>query len=577
MTDNINNDLLDGIYTVAMEPERFRELSQIWESYLSEIDAEIFPELKGDFSKLEQHLDRANSILDMVGKSTHATIIALEEKLEQETKPCFAIDKTEKIIVVNTAAYSLFGIQAGLSLSDLHFTDDSLHKTRGELEQRFETGHSEQPSLLHIRRQDSLNPMIASFSNWRTAGGRELVLLKTTDFTWPDYLTPVITKAFGLTRAEADVVRLMVEGATIQEVAEVRGSQVATVRAQIRTIYTKTSTRNQTEFIRMAVGLTTLQLIERENLLGIVRPSAINMPIAYPHIEHMYHLRLPDGRLVEYAVFGASTGKAVLYFHNELLGNIWPYKLVKYATMQGLKIIVPSRPYYGNSDPYPKDVFHPTQTAHDFAAILDDLNIKKVLLMGQTLGGMFAMAFADLYPERSLGLLTLSPMLPHPNESTEVKMPVMHRFISSVLRRNPVLLEFLGRAGHAYYKRVGPIRFLHHAFGDLECDKPILEDPKALEGLVRGIGFGTRYGHKGYVAGYSDLIYNAQDMLSQLDMPLHVIIGDSDQNTRVLRAQALMNKGIALKIIIAKGGGELLKYSHPQLIVDSICEVFKEI
>jgi len=38
-----------------------------------------------------------------------------------------------------------------------------------------------------------------------------------------------------------------------------------------------------------------------------------------------------------------------------------------------------------------------------------------------------------------------------------------------------------------------------------------------------------------------------------------------------------MNKGIALKIIIAKGGGELLKYSHPQLIVDSICEVFKEI
>jgi len=50
--------------------------------------------------------------------------------------------------------------------------------------------------------------------------------------------------------------------------------------------------------------------------------------------------------------------------------------------------------------------------------------------MGQTLGGMFAMAFAHLYPERSLGLLGLCPMLPHPDKDTETRMPIMHRFIS---------------------------------------------------------------------------------------------------------------------------------------------------
>jgi len=289
----------------------------------------------------------------------------------------------------------------------------------------------------------------------------------------------------------------------------------------------------------------------------------------------MRQLSLPDGRHIEYAVFGAKNGRPVLYFHNELLGNIWPYKLAEYATMRGLRIIIPSRPFYGQSTAYPPGCFHPTQTAHDFAAVLDYLDIPAVMLMGQTLGGMFAMAFADLYPERSLGLLSLCPMLPHLNDDSETQMPPMHRFISSILRRRPALLEFIGRAGNAYYKRIGPIRFLHHAFGDLECDVPILNDKTSLEGLIRGIGFGELNAHKGYVAGYSHLIYKAEDMLRDIDIPLHVMIGDCDGNTRLARAKALIEKGIDLNIIIADGGGELLKYSHPKLIVDSLCEIFK--
>ena len=41
------------------------------------------------------------------------------------------------------------------------------------------------------------------------------------------------------------------------------------------------------------------------------------------------------------------------------------------------------------------------------------------------------------------------------------------------------------------------------------------------------------------------------------------------------RAEALKEKGIDLNIIMAEGGGELLKYSHPELIVDSLCQIFK--
>ena len=166
----------------------------------------------------------------------------------------------------------------------------------------------------------------------------------------------------------------------------------------------------------MAIGLTTLQVPKPEQLLDIERSGTSKIPIAYPHLEHMRQLSLPDGRQIEYAVFGATKGQPVLYFHNELQGNIWPRKLAEYAAIRGLKIIVPSRPFYGQSAPYPIGCFHPTQTAHDFAKVLDYLDIPAAVLMGHTLGGMFAMAFANLYPERTLGILGLCPNLPHSND-----------------------------------------------------------------------------------------------------------------------------------------------------------------
>lgn len=90
----------------------------------------------------------------------------------------------------------------------------------------------------------------------------------------------------------------------------------------------------------MAIGLTTLQVPKPEQLLEVERIGTGKIPIAYPHLEHMCQLSLPDSRQIEYAVFGATNGQPVLYFHNELLGNIWPRKFAEYAAIRGLKIIV---------------------------------------------------------------------------------------------------------------------------------------------------------------------------------------------------------------------------------------------
>lgn len=561
--------LLDALYAVAVEPERFRELAATWQHYLDQLESHDPDNVASNVERLITHFGRAGSIADASAIKTLDARPSLHDRLDREIQPMFAIDRELKVAAANGPAKMLFPLADGSGVDDLPFTLEDKADIRNAIALTLqEQAHA--PVILKATNVLSGSPTLLLVSTWKGFSERKFALLKSTEFLWPDRLTPAISHAFGLTAAEADIVKLIVEGASVSEVADARGSQLSTVRAQIRSLYLKTGAKNQSEFIRMAVGLAVLQLLGKDEDPAPKPALSSEQSKAYPRPEHMRMMRLADNRMQEYAVFGAPAGKPVLFFHNELNGNVWPSGAVEAATLAGLKIIVPSRPYYGNTDPYPRNVFHPEQTADDFAALLDVLEIERVFLCSQTLGSLFALVFADRYPERTAGLLSMSPLLPHSSTATERNMPMMHRFISSVLQRSPLILDFVAKAGTAYYKRVGPLRFLQHAFGDLECDLPILNDPDHQKALIQGLALGTKHGHKGYVAGYRHLVPDAVERLCKLPFPVQLLIGDSDKNTRLERANALIDKGVDIEIVIAKNGGELLYYSHPRLVVGEL-------
>jgi len=573
-----NVDLVDGLYAVAMEPERFRELADIWSEYLKKVDTEAASTIETDFNKLESHLTRAESIFEMVESNTAILPPQLLERINQDPQVILAINKRGIIEAVNTAGRTLLKVQENDTLSDLDFSRETIEIISAEIKARFARAIDQVEgvaSLHRIIREKEDAPLLISFTDWVKPDGARLILMKTIDFIWPDYLTPIITQAFGLTQAEADIIKLIVEGKSVQDVANARESKLTTVRAQIRAIYAKTATRNQAEFIRMAIGLTTMQMMERESFRKLANGAGGGTPLAYPRFEHEHLMTLPDGRQLDYSVFGASGGKPCLYFHSELLGNIWPAKITDYATVKGLRIIVPARPFYGRSDAYPKNVDHPTQTAKDFIALLDHLNIQRALLVGQTLGGMYALALTRDFPERVSGIVSITPLLPHLTPEHSSGMPKLHRFISDIIRKQPRLLNFIARAGTAYYRRVGPMKFLQHVFGDLECDVDIINDPVNQEALIRTLLFGSTHGHKGYVAGYSHMMLDTTDLMKKIPFPIYGIIGNQDKNTRMDRAKSLQDLGVDFKIITAKGGGELLIYSHPYLVIDTILKAWK--
>jgi len=62
---------------------------------------------------------------------------------------------------------------------------------------------------------------------------------------------PVLRQVFGLTRAEASVAHALCTGRDIEEIAQMRGVSVGTLRNQVKTICVKTDTRRQAKLVAL--------------------------------------------------------------------------------------------------------------------------------------------------------------------------------------------------------------------------------------------------------------------------------------------------------------------------------------
>jgi len=580
-TDIDNHDLIDGIYTVAMEPERFRELVDIWQEQLDAAsrDRNNFPVITKNFELFERHVTRAGTVLALISDNEELLPLPLLQKLNSGPQAMMALSMDGVIEAQNMSAETLYGIDIGAKINQLPISPkaiNTLYKGINRLAHLPDTQEPQPPGLFRLERDKDETPLVITLSPWTTVGGQRYVLLKTTDLVWPEHLTPLIEKAFGLTSAESNIVKLIVEGQSVETIATTRGTSVKTVRFQIRSIYDKTHTTNQSEFIRMAIGLTTLDLVNKDTLNDTYQRSKDISIEAYPYQEHRHLLSLPDGRILDYADFGPKDGKPCVFFHNEYFGDVFPTPLAQALIEKNLRMIIPARAFYGRSSPAPVGAVNYEQTTIDFDILLTRLGISKSVHLSQTLGGSYSLAYAAKHPRQVAALVGVSPMLPLGSAQDEKDMSKFPRFISSIVHRHPKMLDFIVRSGTLYHKRVGSKRFLETIVCHTEPDKKIVNDLNNLDAIIRGFQFGSQHGTKAYLYDFRNFPPDASAKIMALACPTYVIIGTHDSRSRVARAEHLIKAGANMEIIMAEGGGNMLFFSHPALIADTLAKAWEQ-
>ena len=115
----------------------------------------------------------------------------------------------------------------------------------------------------------------------------------------------------------------------------------------------------------------------------------------------MPYARLADETRIYYELTGPDDGPVVIQFGGGLFGRHNFGAVNDGFREAGFRLLAFDARGYGASD-HPHEEFTIEGWAHDGAALLDAVGLDRVLVHGTSMGGMIAIAFTALYPERTI-------------------------------------------------------------------------------------------------------------------------------------------------------------------------------
>ncbi|RZJ29714.1 MAG: alpha/beta hydrolase [Flavobacterium sp.] len=140
-----------------------------------------------------------------------------------------------------------------------------------------------------------------------------------------------------------------------------------------------------------------------------LRLENVKYPFAVKFISHE-----TQGKTLEMAYMDVTpakpNGKAILLLHGKnFAGNYWE-QTAKDLSAQGYRVIIPDQIGFGKSSKTDAIQYSFQLMAQQTKALLDQLQIKKITVLGHSMGGMLATRFALMYSEMTEKLILENPI-----------------------------------------------------------------------------------------------------------------------------------------------------------------------
>ena len=556
--DDDTSEIIDRIYDVAVDPERYEAMLDVWERRLSILrlraDEEMGRRIASD-AGIEAHLDRASIFLQRLSDTETGSD---RSPLDLDVKAAFLVDSRMTMRRTNRAAQEAFAISNGDALDRLPLAEEDVDNLRAAIRKLAGSGGGE-PMLLRFTSARSERCIIFHVARQPTPPDAPMVLVRTTELGWPEHLSRAMRDAFALTAAEVEIVRSLAEGRSVREISTDRKRSFATVRTQISAILAKTETHSQAELIRITLGLMDVVGTAAEPEAAARRSPQLG-PVPFRT------LKTADGRRYDWVEFGDQAGRPCLFLPLDYGLIRWPRSAEIAALAEHIRVIAPVRAGYGHSAPLPRSVGNYDEaTAADLVGLLDHLAIRRcaVLALGADL--RFAMALASRAPERVTGILGCSAALPVVTARQYERMGKWHRFILANARYAPQILPFLVKSGFALARRIGKERFFRSVNAGSPADMRTFSDPEIREAILLGSDICLGAGHSAHEAFARECIDSETDwadLVRACPVPVRLLQGAEDPQTPAETVRELMTAFPALDIEIVEDAGQLLFFQE---------------
>lgn len=558
------------IYDLIEKPDQYDSfMSGLLEKVQNHTDHEdgAAPETLG------AHWGRAASLIDKVSPWRTETKSELDHYLAAKMQGMMAVDRRGSIVGANSAARGLYNLGRDAHLDDLPISTADRQRLMDTIH-RMNAGHKALNSPNNVQKfenQQSKKTILLRLDRYHdTTADRSLVTIMTNDIYWPGYLGPILQDLFDLTHAEIEVIRLLLAGETVGEIAKKRATSTTTVRTQLRSIFAKTSTGSQMECMRMVIGLALMHDRDDGDLVASRIQASLDTG-HYPRESQRQLFTLKSGRRLDYAVFGAKPGSkckgVILFYHDQAFGDTWFKDAVAAATRAGLQIIAPLRPGFGRTTLYEGEASDPHVFARDVREWLDALHIDKAVLMTLRSGLVHGLAAAQLMPDRFVKLTAANPILPATCDADLEGTNGYNLLIPKTRLHFPQALRFLCKAGFAFVTAKGPDAFAKAVIRSSPRDYEWVSRAEILPVITAGLPI---HREQGYLGNYGDIAY-AQDwteLLVNSPVPIRLVIGEHDRNVQWAAARHWDATLDHAQLVVLPDSGYFVQHQQPAQFLD---------
>lgn len=558
--------LISAMYEAAADATAYVEFIDVLRHYLEATilnswNIENFEGLEiGSFMSdhgLAAHLDRMNRIL--MQKAGHHKAEGLQARIAERRGVAVLFDRDGTIASRSTAASRLFdGSQPPLEVFDARLFADDGRALRDSFAS-YEKDGSEIP--MRIFRGDGFHLAVRTL---HCAVDQYLYLVaETLKVDWTNKLETSLQASFSLTPAELRVLKSLVSGRSVSVIAEASGRSVGTVRNQTKAVLSKTNAGTLANLNRLVALIA--RNVEEQRTGGRLPEEEIDI------------LSLPDGRALEVRLQGPRDGRPVLYIHGQLFGSELPPEGVDALHRHGMRLIAPSRPNFGMSDPVPptQAAQEPERLVRDIEVVLDHYGVDRLPLLSFAAGAVYGYSLAARLPGRFTGLVHAGAILPALTVGQFAAMPPTQRTICFLMRFAPEMAPPLFRAGLQQIEANDEAEFLKTLFKEGTSDRAVVDRPELADFLRRSIHFGTRHSYFGVFTDSVQIVTDWSryvEMVTAADVPSLHVHGTADLATRIDDVRNFVDRFPGLTLEEIDGAGQLLAFDIPALLLDRVAE-----
>ncbi|MCH8532098.1 MAG: alpha/beta fold hydrolase [Saccharospirillum sp.] len=537
-------------------PQRLRELV----TQVAEREAD-FPDLivalsplinQGSMLPTETALELSVALHDLEAEAIEED--ALYRLVNQQVAPAIAVSKSAAVLALNTGARQLFRLHPGDGLDELGVTEADFLA----LQQRL--AEVAGPTMLKVMRPgaDTLPMVMIGSYNHRYRA----FVLTALQHHWPASVDKALESLFHLTRSEREVLSLLAQGQTTEQIAQNRASAIGTVRQQIKTLLQKLGTSTQVQAATLAAAAA--------NALTEAPASSDTLMLRQSHLEMVYGEFLRDGRRVGWRRFGLPGGKPVIFLHGPFFGAGEFEADREWAQRLGLDVFAIERPGYGRTEPPPRKETVVDTMVEDARLLMDLQSIPTALFLTHEIGLIPALALSVKHPDRVQQILGVSAAPPFSELSQLNAMPSQQRIFIWAAQNAQWLVRLLIRLGMVRLRKLGPNRWMEAVFSEVPEDMVVLNRPEMQPGIIGTYSLNIQQVGAGFEVDLQLTFSDWSALVTQTAAPVTLLHGSQNQTTRLEFAQLFTRINPNIQLATVEGSGQSLAIERPDLVYQTL-------